>query len=824
MMALETTMQKFMDGKKKNRRTIILCEALLLFFLPVLFFTPCSHAQVHVTGEIISHDGLPVPYANVLILQTEDSLLVSGGITNEEGKFIFTIQPAAYLLNVSMLGYKPHYSSIDVGRLQEQVSLSPITLSENVQELGEIVVTSKRPLIEKMADRTIINVQNSITSAGNTVLEVLEKSPGVIVNRQSGSIELNGKEGVLVMINNKMNRLPLDAVVQMLDGMSAANIGKIELITNPPAKYEAEGNAGIIHIVMKDNPDMGTNGSFGLTLGYNNAEILAGNFNLNHRGRKFNYFLNYSVHHSYNRHLSNMKRYSDINGFVQAEIDSGIRSPYMTIQNLQAGAEFIFFDKTLVYLNLAGYKRNWDTKDVGWNFFYPANDTPVITETFKKEVNIWKSSSAGIGLTHNFNERHHINLMFDYLYYDNNNPSEFRNDRYLVGSSVIERELIEIHKETPIDFKIVNFDYSGKISQFLVETGIKGSWSEFTNDVRVTRNIEDVIFTDPAFTNTSALDEKILAAYFSLNWMLQNNWNISGGLRYEFTDTYLGVPGIPALVDKSYGDFFPNLSITHNLNDNNKLHIAYRKRINRPNYDQMAPFVFFFGLNTFVAGNLSLMPAINNGAEISYQRRNWWLTLHYSNTKDFITRYQSELDTSANVLVYRSQNLDYSKSYGINTNFSFQVVTWWKMQNYFSVGRNSLRTKHLVNNLQNRKNNFSVNTSNTFVLNDKLSAEISGLYQSPVMWGFSTFIPGGSVNIGIQRKFKSNAVLSLVVNDAFSTSTWILETERENYRSRWNYDSGTRAINLTFRQQFGNRRLKGVNIKTGAEDERKRVQ
>ena len=817
--------QKFVDRKKDNRGLLIYGQFLLLLFFFVLFFHPVVLAQVNITGEIITDDGMPVPYANVLVLQPVDSLLISGAVTNEEGKFSVTVEPAAYLLNVLMLGYQPYYSPIDAGRLQKQVSLSPITISEHTEQLGEIVVTSKRPLFEKLADRTIINVQNSIASAGNTVLEVLGKSPGVIVNRQSGNIELNGKEGIRVMINNKMSNLPLDALIQMLDGMNAASISRIEIITNPPARFDAGGNAGIIHVILKDNPDKGTNGSFGLTAGRKKAELLAGNFNLNHRGSKFNFFVNYSIHHSYNRHLSNMERYSSVNGAIQAEIDSGIRCPYMTILNLHAGTEFSLFDNTAIYLNLTGHKRNWETEDTGWNFLYPANDTPVITETYKTEQNVWESGSAGIGLIHNFSEGHHINLMFDYLYYDNNNPSQFRNDRHSAGSSVIDSELIEIKKETPINFRIVNFDYTGQLtSQFSVETGIKGSWSEFTNDVRVTRNTGNEIITDPSFTDVSTLDEKIFAAYLSLSWQLQNNWSIYGGLRYEFTDSYLGTPGFPALIDRSYRDLFPSFTITRTTGNNNRYHLAYRKRITRPNYNQMAPFVFYFGLNTFVAGNLSLMPAINSGAEFSYQRRNWWITLHYSNTKDDITRYQSELDTAANILVYRSQNLDYNRSYGISTNFTFQIACWWKMQNYFSVSGNSLKTKHLVNNLQNSMDAYSVNTNHTFVVNDKLSAEISALYQSPVMWGFSTYKPGGSVNFGIQKIFGTNTVLSLAVNDIFSTSTWIVETERDNYRSRWNYDSGTRSVTLTLRHEFGNKKLDSVKIKLGSQEERQRVQ
>ncbi|WP_372950937.1 outer membrane beta-barrel protein, partial [Mariniphaga sp.] len=163
------------------------------------------------------------------------------------------------------------------------------------------------------------------------------------------------------------------------------------------------------------------------------------------------------------------------------------------------------------------------------------------------------------------------------------------------------------------------------------------------------------------------------------------------------------------------------------------IRLVYRKRINRPNYNQMAPYVAFFGINTFVAGNLSLMPAINDGAEISYQKGNWWVTIHFGNTKDAITQYQSEFDTTANVLVYRSQNLEYSRSYGVNTNFSFRVASWWKMQNYFSLNRNSLKTKHLNSNLKNNKNVFSVNSNSTFRISESITADASVLYESAGM-------------------------------------------------------------------------------------------
>ena len=199
-------------------------------------------------------------FANVLVLQANDSILVQGQLTNEKGVFLLEKGKAGqYLLTISMIGYQKHYSTIKVDN--EPITIGDITIEESSVVLNEAAIQAQRLLYEQKADRLVVNVQSSITAAGNSVVELLQKSPGVQVNKQNNTISLNGKSGVTVMINNKISRLPLDAVVQMLDGMSAANLGKVELITNPPAKNDAEGTAGIILFVMVENIDRGTNGT-----------------------------------------------------------------------------------------------------------------------------------------------------------------------------------------------------------------------------------------------------------------------------------------------------------------------------------------------------------------------------------------------------------------------------------------------------------------------------------------------------------------------------------------------------------------------------------
>ncbi len=770
-------------------------------------------------------DNSAVPFASVLLLQPADSALAAGTITGEDGKFNLKIKPGTYHIHVSMLGYNPYYSSVEVAPSQKEVSLSPISLSENMHELGEITVKGQLPVFEKEAGKTIVNVQNSITSAGNTVLEVLEKSPGILVNRQNGNISMNGKTGVLVMINNKINHLPAEAIFQMLDGMSAANIQKIELITTPPAKYDAEGNAGIVHIVIKENPDSGTNGMFGLTIGYNKAETLGGNFNLNHRNERLNIFLNYSLLYDHNPHLSKIVSFRQEEDFIQTDQDSSIRDPKTTVQNLNAGIEYKITPETTLNFQITGYKRKWDNTATTFNFFIPSIDSIFTTEMKINGLDIWKSGGAGFGLNHRFTEQQELHLSVDYLYYLNNNPASYNNTRKNNNSPITENQLVISKKRTPIQFRIAKLDYSNQISpQFSMEAGLKGTLSGFTNDVKVTRMIENEMKTDPFFTSNSSLDEKIYAAYFMMKWNGGSKWNFHGGLRYEFTDTYLYTVNDECLLDRHYGNLFPTFFSSYQVSEEKQVQFTYSKRISRPTYNDMAPYVFFFGLNTFVAGNLSLNPAISDHFDLSFIRKRFWVTLRYSHTNNTIASYQSEFNPEMNSVIYRSQNMKFTKNYGISFNFPLSVTDWWKIQNDISVYHTFLETKHLENNLQNENNNVTLTINNTLKMTESLSAEISGFYQSPVMRGFTKVVTGGAMNLGIQKKFKTDAVVALVINDVFKTSTWISEIEIENFRSRWEYNSGRRAINITYRHPFGNTKMKSVNIKSGAEEEKKRIQ
>jgi hypothetical protein len=271
-------------------------SALPYFLSSLLALCSCLLACGQtLSGKVQETDGKPLPFANVLLLSSKDSSLVKGAVTTDAGTFrIENIKDENYLIAVSMIGYQKTYSAPFI-MSQADVKLPLLTVHAENRQLGEVMVVAQKPLYEQQIDKLVVNVANTLTAAGSTALDVLERSPGIVVNRQNNALSMSGKNGISVMINGKISRLPMDAVIQMLSGMQAGNIEKIELITNPSAVYDAEGDAGIINIVLKKNADYGTNGNMSLSMGYGWYEKPSGSLTLNHRHQRLNFFGDYSA-------------------------------------------------------------------------------------------------------------------------------------------------------------------------------------------------------------------------------------------------------------------------------------------------------------------------------------------------------------------------------------------------------------------------------------------------------------------------------------------------------------------------------------------------
>ena len=784
-------------------------------------------AQATYSGEVEDQNNQPVSFANVLLLHSADSSLAEGAISDSDGLFALEVTQGNYILNIAMLGYQTISSPLNITSATIS-NLGSFQLLESTQKLDEVVVRGQKQLFEKQVDRTVVNVQSSITSAGSTVLEVLEKSPGVIVNRQNNSIALNGKNGVLVMINGRISRLPTDAVVQMLNGMSSANIEKIELITTPPAKYDAEGNAGIIHLVMAKNADLGTSGNFGVTGGYNSGETWGANGNINHRGLRFNTFLNYSILSDRQENVWKNSRFTTKDDFIWSDINTNRRSPVTTVQNLQAGLEFNLSKRTDISLLVTGYRRYWNTQDKINSINIVAPDSSLETNTQVNEINRWQSATASLGIQHKLTDRQQLDVSLDYLYYHQQQPSSYLRNTVLNNAESTGEELLEVDKQTPIHFEVGSVDYSNTVSEvFSFEAGMKGSLSQFTNNVTTTRTVDGTTVIDPMFTNTSMLDEKILAGYSSFNWQPSSLWNLQGGLRYEYTDTYMATPEEAALVDREFGNYFPTLSVTRNLAQESKLYLAFNRRITRPTYNDLAPFVYFINPTTVFSGNLALRPAISDGIDLSYQRKQWWVSLKYNYVQNAIAPFQPETDPETGLQILRSQNLRYQRSYGIHTTLPIAINDWWEFRNDVSLYRFDYETQHLKKNVQHELLSFTYNGTNSFQLTKGYSVEMTGYFQSASQWGLIHFKPIGRLDLGLKKQLKDEwGTISLVGTDLLNTYAWRgdINSPIANTEAFFSYEFNMRGFTITYTKTFGNKKLKKVNIQSGSEAERQRVQ
>jgi outer membrane receptor protein involved in Fe transport len=795
----------------------------ILLLLAGLCFTAFSFGQLSISGTVADgHEKLP---SVTILLLDLDSAFIDGVVTNISGDYILEhVKPGEYIVAASMVGYTKFFSE-SLLLTDQHISLPEIILKESATQLGEIVIKEQRQLIDQEIDRMVINLESSISSSGNTISEVLQKSPGIVLNRQNNTITMNGKSGVRIMVNEKIIQVPLEVVLQMLDGMSASNVEKIELITSPPAKYDAEGNGGIIHIITKSNEDLGTNYSLGLFLGKRWAEAMGGNVNVSHRGSRISYFADYSISSDHNLHVMQMKRRWWMDGSAQSEEAHSDRENITIQQNISSGVEWKPGKKTTWNVLFTGYRRNWQLDAFTTDKEHAAANAPIVTGMGISESNVWQSATGSIGMQSHIDARSAIHVTFDYLYYHNNNPSRYHNN-LLDNASNDPASEIDVKKTTPIRFLIGNVDYQTIISPaFTCEVGMKSVSSTLDNSVFVQRGIENEWAPDPAFSSFSNIQEQVSSAYVSSKWNVGTAWQINSGLRYEYTHTSIGTPGQKNLVNRKYGYFFPSFSLKKTLQEEKDFHFSYGRRITRPTYNDMAPYVYFWGPNTFSAGNTSLYPAIADAITAGYHVKQWIMSLRLTHSRNEIVTWQGEQDQDTNNFTFRSQNLKYLNTLALMNSYSIDLCSWWKIQSNVTIQYQVAETSHLQNNAT-----LSIYGLNAYMLHQlklpkAFSIEVSGLYQSKSRSGTAQYLSFGSLNAGVQKNFGIHGILRLSMDDILGTNNWRIRTNspENNLDVAFNYYWHNRFIRLGYTRNFGNNKLKSVKMSSGSDEERRRV-
>lgn len=796
-----------------------------ILFLGTIILSNLALGQSSITGLVQEMDGTAIPFANVLVLENQDSALVKGVVSDVQGEFkVPKINPGNYLVSFSSVGYQGLTKPITITNLTND--LGPVLLEKDVRQLEEVVVEAQKPLFEQQIDRLVVNIESSITMSGISALEVLERSPGIIINRQNYTLSMSGKQGVVVMINGKISRMPINAVLQMLEGMNSNNIEKIELITTPPSKYDAEGDAGMINIVLKKSADEGTNGSFSLTAGYGDDPKAGASGNFNSRKKKINLFGNYSYLFNRNPSIFANDRVVAGDSGVITTMSSSFRDADLAMHNGQFGVDYQVSPKTSIGGGFEGYLRNWEM-DAFNESMITAPDSTEILQIPNDELNKWWHLGGNFNLNHKFSESQSVNLDFDYLYYENDNPTNYSNLLFDENGNLISSEEVRVRKSTPITIWVGALDYSREISErFKFETGIKGTLQSFNNDVSVESLQQGQWVADSVLTGNFDLKENIGAAYASFALNLGPKTDLNAGLRYEYTDTDLTQVGVGPVLARKFGELFPTIFISHKLAEENVIQFSYGRRITRPTFRDMAPFVIFLDPFTFFKGNPAVQAAITNSVKAEYRYKNYMVSFQYSHDEGAIARFQPEVDPETNQQFFVAENIKSIDNYTILVTIPFEIGSWFETQNNATANWTSLEADHLEEPIKLDLFGLRVNSTNTFKFPRNFSFEVQGFYQSPALWGLWKTESMGALNLGLQKKFNNDwGSLRLNVSDILRTMEWNWGADfpEQNVVTNGAYIFEQQVWRLIYSRNFGNKKLKQARKRTSGSTERQRA-
>ncbi len=805
-------------------------QRILILLLPSILLPAFLLAQNSVSGKILEAENQPLEFANVLLLTQADSSLVKGTVSDIDGFFqIEDVPHGSYFLEISMIGFQK--TTIQDIQLMEQTALNipEVTLTQGM-ELDEVEVVARKALYEQKIDRLVVNVSSSIVATGSTALDVLERSPGVIVNRQNNSISLVGKNGVNIMINGKTSYMPVDAVVRMLEGMSADNIESIELITTPPASFDAEGNAGFINIVLKKRTDVGLNGNYSLSGGFGRGFVTNDQLGLNYRKGKVNIFGGYSFVWTGQEQVFTNSRDILFDEHLFSNANVSLRDPYQRNHNVRLGIDLELSKNTILGLLVGGYDNKWYMDAENNNIQSVDGEVDQIVDLYLTERNQWWHQNANMNLNHKFSERTSVSLNFDYLHYRDENPTEYEIEYFTPQGNLDRQELLRSDKVTPIEFWVGKIDFAHKLNGSMkLELGAKAVKSNFVNEVAVETFLSPDWVQDPMLTNVSDLNEEVFAGYASLDYNISDAIGLKVGLRYEYTDSKLDINTEGRVVDRQFGALFPSIFLSHQLHEDHSLGISYARRITRPTFNDMAPFIIFMDPNTFFSGNAGIQPALSNAIKFDYRFKSAILSIQYSVEDSTIARFQERVVSEANKSYLQPLNLDQTRTLSFTLGFPLQITSWWEMRVNLVYAHQDVTGNYFGVSTRNKQNQFQANGAWSFKLPKDFSAELSGNYSGPQLFGGFARLKGTyAINFGLQKNLGDRfGTLSLNVRDIFNSLKWDITTrvEGQDFGTFNTFDFSQRTFTLTYSRNFGNRKVKSARQRqTGSEDERRRVQ
>jgi iron complex outermembrane receptor protein len=807
----------------------------IIILLTVSFIARAQNRTADkLSGKVSATNQSALSAATITLLKAKDSSIVKMSVSDADGRYSFDNPPQGrFLLAVSAVGYEKQYSTpFTISPDSSITELATIVLNPRSNNLKAVTVSARKPLVEQKMDRMIVNVDAFISNTGANALEALEKSPGVMVDKD-GNISLKGKQNVVVLIDGRPAYLSGADLANMLKGMQASQLEQIEIMTNPPAKYDAAGNAGIINIKTKKNKVKGFNGNISAGVGQGVYFKTNESLSLNYRNGKVNLFSSYSFNRNNNfQELEIFRRYSDKEGATSAIFEQvAFMKRRNMSNNLKLGMDYFVTNKTTIGIVLSGFYN--PESSINNNTSYLENPNYKVDSIATASSHIkgtWKNASVNLNMRHQFDSTgRELTADLDYIVYDNINNQHFINTTY--EPNWIKRYDEQLLGNLPVNVNIssAKMDYTHPLkNNAKIEAGWKSSYVKTVNKANYYLYNGGEWLTDYGKTNYFNYNENINAAYISLNKQLTKKWGLQTGLRYENTNYKGHRYGNPQTGDSSfsrtYNSWFPTVYISYGADKNNQFGLSYGRRIDRPGYQSLNPFLFFIDKYTYEAGNPYLKPQYSNNFELTHIFKGWLTTtLNYSRT---LNLFNETFDSSGYATIVRRDNIGRRENAGIAVNAQIKVTSWLTSMLYTNYTYTRFSGKLYGEDLDVSAATLMMNLNNQMNFKKGWGAELSGWYRTKGVEGQILIKPMGQLTAGISKQvLKGKGTVKVNVRDILYTQIPHGDINFKNTEARFRNSRDTRVANITFTYRFGKpiKNTNGQRKKGGASDEQNRV-
>lgn len=808
----------------------------LFSLLTAAFFSISAFAQSSgkITGAIKDGGNQKViDAATISLLYSKDSSLAKSAIADKDGNFLFeNVKDGSYLISATSLGHSKAYSAPftissdhtthDAGVLQ----ILPVT-----QNLKEVVVESKRPMFERKADKMIVNVDASVSNVGSSAMDVLEKSPGVTVDKD-GNISLRGKQGVKIFIDGKPSYLSGADLANLLKSMTSAQLDQIEIMTNPSAKFDAAGNAGVINIKTKKNKTVGYNGN--ITSTYTQGKYARTNqsINLNYRTKAVNLFGSYNYWLNKNdQQLDIVRRFRDKESKQLLSIfdQQSNFTNRNTSNNAKLGIDVNLSKKTTIGAVVSGFINNEQFKNANTTLLQ--NEAAITQSSTLATTQVdgkWKNFSSNLNLRHVFDSTgRELSFDADYMHYAQKNNQGLFNS-YFDNAHIPNGPGDTLLSNIPSDIKIYSLkaDYTQSLKgNAKLEAGVKASFVKTDNNAQYDSLINGQKVTDFGRTNHFIYDEEIKAAYVNLNKQINKKWSVQTGLRLENTIAKGNQVTTNQIFKRNYTQLFPTAYVSYEMNEKNNFSVNYGRRIDRPDYADMNPFYFFLDKYTYQAGNTNLRPQFSHNIELSHTYAgNFTTSLNYTKTTDLINDVFDQNEEKQETFITKS-NIASQRQYGVTVTTLIPVKKFLKINVYANFSNN--RFKGFINNanVDLQSNLFMANVNSQWSLGKGWNAELSGFFRSKGLESVLLIGNVGALNAGVSKSvLKNTGTVKLGLRDILWTQQFKGTATYSYIDMMFTQKRDSRQVSLSFNWRFGKGKAAAPKRKIGgANEEQNRV-